>query len=72
MSQRTDQIEAMITALEAFLLSNVGVGEIVVDGQKIRYERSNALTELKYWRGELAKVTGKRRVFNPINLGGSW
>jgi len=59
-----------VQALEQFLAQNVGVGQVTVDGTTVRYERSQALEELKYWRRQEAREAGRRRRATRIDLGG--
>ena len=68
MSTATD----MVTALETFLATNVGVGSVTIDGQSVSYNRSQALLELDYWRREVAKENSTKPIVKQINLGGSW
>ena len=59
----------MVTALETALSSNIGVKQISVDGQTLTFvDRSQMIEELKFWRAEAAKVTGRRRPFRGVDL----
>lgn len=62
----------MIELLEAFLQTNVGVGQITVDGLSIKYERAQALAELQYWKTKAAQADGTRRKTARINLDTTW
>jgi hypothetical protein len=64
--------ENMVTMLETFLASNVGVNTVTIDGQTVSYNRSQALTELKYWRDQVAKEGGTRKVIKTVNLSNCW
>ncbi len=60
----------MVATLEAALAKNAGVVEVVVDGQKVRWDRAQALAELKYWRNRVARSTGRRPLFRGMDLSG--
>jgi len=62
----------MVQALEQALSKNVGVAEVIVDGQKVRYDRAQAMQELDYWRQRAAKQNGKRPRFRGIDVGTAW
>ncbi len=62
----------MVEALEKFLATNIGVGQVTVDGQTVRYERAQAMTELDYWQRKLAKEQGRRTLFRGFDLGTAW
>jgi hypothetical protein len=68
----TTTAETMVLALEEFLSSNVGVDSVTVDGQSVKYNRSQAMTELKYWRSVVAKEGGKKKIVQQLNLGNVW
>lgn len=59
----------MIEALEAFLATNVGVGQVTVDGTSVRYERAEALRQLEYFKRQ--RDARKSKV-SSINLGSAW
>jgi len=62
----------MISALETFLASNMGVDQVTVDGQSIKYNRSQAMTELTYWRQQAAKEGNAKPLVRPISLNNTW
>lgn len=62
----------MVDALETALASNVGVAEIVVDGEKVRYDRAQAMAELRYWKRQVARSNGRRPVVGQIRLDSAW
>lgn len=59
---------AMVDALEKFLAQGVGVGQVTIDGQTVRFERQQALDELEHWRRRLARQEGRRKRFNSLDL----
>ena len=66
MASIDDRIDALETALE----SNQNVKEIVVDGLKVAYDRSEAIKELAYLRRRRARQQGSRPASASVNLGG--
>lgn len=60
--------QEMIDNLECFLKSNAGVSSINVDGQSIRYNREQALKELRYWQTQEKIQQGKRKRSGRIKL----
>lgn len=64
--------QKMVEALECALQKNVGVVEVQVDGQRIKYDRRAAMDELKYWQQQQAKSNGTRPIHGQIKLGGAW
>ncbi len=61
----------MVDAIKAALLAApAGVVEVVVDGQTVRYDRGQAIEELRFWQREQAKEGGRRPRAANINLGG--
>lgn len=44
--------QKMIDAIECALATNAGVVSVTVDGQTIRYDRRQAIEELKYWESK--------------------
>lgn len=62
----------MIERLEEAIESNAGVAEIVVDGQKVRYDRKQMLDELAYWRRVDARRLNRRPVAGSLRLDNSW
>lgn len=58
----------MVDTLEAFLAQGVGIGEVVIDGQRVRYDRKQAMDELDYWRRRLAQSEGRRKRYSTIDL----
>ncbi len=65
--------ENMVAALETALASNVGVSSITVDGLTISYQsRAQMLSELRHWKDEVAKQSGKRPRAATIGLSGAW
>lgn len=60
----------MVDALEAALVDNAGVAEVVVDGVRVKYDRKQALEELNFWRRQLARERGTRPIASSINLSG--
>jgi hypothetical protein len=63
-------IDDRISALETALESNPGVKEIVIDGMKAAYDRTEAVTELANLRRRRARQQGRRPISATINLGG--
>lgn len=53
--------QTMIDAIKCQLATNAGVVSITVDGQTIRYDRRQALEELKYWETK-EKLENKTRI----------
>lgn len=64
--------QTMVDKLEQFLSSNIGVDTINVDGQQVRFNRSQAMKELNYWKSVAAKEQHKRSLFRGFNLGTAW
>lgn len=64
--------ETMVTVLETFLASNAGVVEVTVDGQRVKWDRAQALRELQYWQRRVQEEQGKRPRLSTINLGNAW
>jgi hypothetical protein len=62
----------MVDILEKALASNVGIDSVTVDGQTIRFNRSQALTELDYWKRQAAKEAGKRNPFRGVDIGSAF
>lgn len=62
----------MVDKLESALAENVGVVSVSVDGTSVRYDRAQAMEELKFWRRRLARESGRRPIVGQINLGGAW
>ena len=62
----------MIEALETALATNAGVVSVSVDGTTVQYDRATAMEELRYWKREDAKATGRKPKLSSINLGGAW
>lgn len=60
----------MIQQIEAALAQNVGVAEISVDGQKVRFDRAQLLAELDYWMSRQQREGKKRPLFRSVNLSG--
>lgn len=61
----------MIAALEdALVKTPIGVVQVTVDGQTVRYDRATALEELREWRRRAARLNGTRPVSGQIYLGG--
>ncbi|MFA9478518.1 hypothetical protein ACERK3_09440 [Phycisphaerales bacterium AB-hyl4] len=58
----------MVDTLEKFLAQGVGVGQVVIDGTTVRYDRKQAMDELEYWRRRLARQERRRRRFSTIDL----
>ena len=50
----------------------VGAVEIIIDGQKIKYSRLEAIREYKYWKRIAARNNGRRPVSGSIDLGRAW
>lgn len=61
----------MIQQIEAALAQNVGVAEIQVDGQKVRFDRPQLLAELDYWTNRQAREGKKRPLFRSVSLSGT-
>jgi len=59
----------MVATLESELSTGAAIVSIAVDGTTVRYDRRQALEELKYWRNRLASLNGKRPRVGQINLG---
>lgn len=60
----------MVTSIESALASSpAGTVEVQVDGQRVRWDRRQALDELEYWRRRNAIVTG-RSIARTIDLSG--
>lgn len=62
----------MVKLLKQALASNVGVAEVVVDGQKVRYDRQQAMDELAFWERKAATESGTRSRFRGFNLNSGW
>lgn len=62
----------MVDILEKALQSNVAIDSVTVDGQTVRFNREQALSELEYWRSQAAKETGKRRLFRGVDIGSAF
>lgn len=68
MATASEMVEALTTALA----SNVGVVEVQVDGQRVKYDRKQALEELQFWQSQCNRAEGKRPIAGQIRLDGSW
>lgn len=68
MATASEMVEALTTALA----SNVGVVEVQVDGQRVKYDRKQALEELRFWQSQANRAEGKRPIAGQIRLDGSW
>lgn len=65
--------QEMVDLLEQALRQNVGVKQIVVDGQTIQFnDRSALITELNYWQKKAAQEAGKKSLFRSVDLSGGW
>ncbi len=62
----------MVTLLEDALATNPGVVEVTVDGQRVKYDRNQALKELDYWRDRAAKDAGRKSRFRGFDIGSAW
>lgn len=62
----------MVEALTTALASNVGVVEVQVDGQRVKYDRKQALEELQFWQNQCNREDGKRPITGQIRLDGCW
>ena len=63
--------QEMIDQLECFLKSNAGVTSVTVDGQSVRYDRKQAIQELKYWQSQEKLEQGTRKRSGRIRLDGA-
>lgn len=61
----------MVKQIEEALSKNLGVAEVTVDGQKIRYDRQQLLKELAMWRSKAAAEAGKT-MFKGFNISNGW
>ena len=62
----------MVRLIEDALSTNLGVAEIVVDGQKVRYDRAQLLTELAYWRRKAQAEAGTRPLTKGFDISSAW
>lgn len=62
----------MITTIETALASNAGVVEVLVDGQRVKWDRAQAVRELEYWRRRVQEEAGQRPRISTINLSNAW
>lgn len=62
----------MVDLLTEALAKNVGVAEVVIDGQTVRYDRASLLKELEFWQARLGKQSGKRPLFRGVDIGDAW
>jgi archaellin len=62
--------ETMVTSLETFLASNVGVTSLNIDGVSVSYSRAQAMRELAYWKSRVTRETGARPRVATFDLGG--
>ena len=65
--------ETMVAAIEA-ALSNpdaLGVTEVDVDGQKVKFDRRQLLAELEIWRGRTAKPR-RPKLTRRVDLSGAF
>lgn len=62
----------MVDLLEAALSKNAAVAEVVVDGQRVKFDRAQALLELDYWKRQAAKTAGTKPLFRGFDLGSAW
>ncbi|MEM1213835.1 MAG: hypothetical protein AAGI68_16220 [Planctomycetota bacterium] len=67
MSVATDMVSQIQTALAS---SPAGVVEVSVDGEVVKWNRSQAISELRFWEAKVARETSKRRIVRPVNLSG--
>jgi hypothetical protein len=64
--------EQMVETLETALASNAAVVRVRVGDTDVTYDRAQALSELKYWKSQVARSSGGRRTFNNLDLRGAW
>ena len=62
--------ETMKTKLETALASNVGVVQITIDGQTIRFDRKQALQEYRFWCRIYNREQGNKPLAAAVNLSG--
>lgn len=72
-SNATSKAMRMVCAIEDGLAdSPAGIVSVQVDGTTVSYDRIKALEELKYWRSQAGKASGRKPKLSSINLGGAW
>lgn len=66
MATAAQQVAAIERALAE---SPAGVVQVTVDATTVRYDRQQAIEELKYWRGQ---ATTRRPRLSSIDLSSAW
>ena len=65
--------EEMLSKIEQALRDTpAGTVEVLVDGQKVKYSRSEALKEYAFWKKAVARESGRRPFSGSVNLGRAW
>ena len=64
--------DEMVKLLTEALSRNVGITEIEVDGQVVKYDRDSLMKELAYWQAKAARESGRRPLFRGIDVGSAW
>ncbi|HUX00224.1 MAG TPA: hypothetical protein VMY35_04525 [Phycisphaerae bacterium] len=63
-------IAVNIAAIETFLASGQGVASVTIDGMTTKFDRTQAIRELDFWRRELSKASAHKPVLGRIRLSG--
>lgn len=63
----SEMVESIETALST---TPAGTVEVQVDGQRVKWDRGQALRELEYWRKRAAVADGKKKPYRTIDLSG--
>jgi hypothetical protein len=64
--------QEMVELLQAAVVKNIGVQQVIIDGQTIQFNREQLIAELAYWQSQAAKKSGARPLFRGFNLGSAW
>lgn len=67
MATAAEMVSAIKTALASTPATTV---EIEIDGQRVKYDRKQALEEVRFWEREAAKEAGTRPRVASIKLTG--
>jgi hypothetical protein len=62
----------MVRILTEALAKNVGVAEVDIDGQTVRYDRASLIKELTFWEKRAGEQSGKRPLFRGVDLSDAW
>ncbi len=64
--------QSMVDTLRSALAKNVGVEQVSYDGQNIKFNRAQLMSELEYWERKAAIQKGKRSLFRGFDMNSAW